>query len=43
MGNSVNTWLIIIFFEILAPLVLVFIIDLIFRKFNLIKEGDLKV
>ena len=43
MGNNVSTWLIIIFFEIIAPAVLVFIIDLIFRKFNLIKDGDLKI
>lgn len=43
MGNNLYTWLIIIFFEIIAPAVLVFIIDLIFRKFNLIKDGDLKI
>lgn len=43
MGNNLYTWLIIIFFEIIAPAILVFIIDLIFRKFNLIKDGDLKI
>lgn len=43
MGNNLYTWLIIIFFEIIAPSILVFIIDLIFRKFNLIKDGDLKI
>lgn len=43
MGNNVSTYLIIIFFEILAPLVLVFLIDLLFRKLNIIKKGDLTV
>ena len=43
MGNSVNVFLIIILFEIIAPIVLTFLIDLVFRKLNLIKKGDLKV
>ncbi len=43
MGNSWETWLIIILFEIVAPAVLVYIIDIIFRKFGWIKEGDFKI
>ena len=43
MGNSFNTWLVILLFQIIAPAILVFLIDLIFRKYNLIKEGDLKI
>lgn len=43
MGSSWQTYLIIILFEIIAPLVLVYVIDLIFRKFKLIKDGDLAV
>jgi len=43
MGNNINTWLIIILFEIITPLVLVFFIDLLFRKLNLIKDGDLTI
>lgn len=43
MGSSFSTYLIIILFEIVAPLILVFFIDLLFRKFKLIKDGDLKV
>ncbi len=43
MGNVFSSYLIIILFEIVAPLVLVFLIDLIFRKFKLIKDGDLAI
>ena len=43
MGMSADTWLIVLGFEIVLPLVLVLIIDIIFRKLNLIKEGDLKL
>ncbi len=43
MGNSWQTYLIIVLFEIIAPLILVFLIDLLFRKLNWIKLGDLKV
>ncbi len=43
MGSSWQTYLIIFLFEILAPIVLVFLIDLLFRKLNWIKDGDLKV
>ena len=43
MGTDPKIWMIILGFEIVAPLVLVFIFDLIFRKLNWIKEGDLKL
>ena len=43
MGNTWNMYVGIIVLEIVAPLVLVFFIDLLFRKFNLIKDGDLAV
>ena len=43
MGYTWQAWLIVIFFEVLTPLVLVFFIDLLFRKFKLIEEGDLRV
>ena len=38
-----QTWVSIVVLEIVAPLILVFLIDLLFRKLNLIKDGDLKV
>ena len=38
-----QTWVGIFGLEILLPIALVFSIDLLFRKFGLIKEGDLKV
>ena len=41
--DSWQTWVSIFGLEILAPAILVFAIDLLFRKFGLIKEGDLKV
>ena len=37
------TWFSIFGMEIIFPIVLVFGIDLLFRKLNLIKEGDLKI
>lgn len=43
MGNGINVYLIIVLFEIIAPIILVFLIDLIFRKLNIIKDGDLKI
>ena len=43
MGTDPKIWMIILGFEIVAPLVLVFIFDLIFRKLKWIKEGDLKL
>ena len=43
MGNTWQTWVGIFGLEIIAPLILVYCIDLLFRRFNLIKDGDLKV
>lgn len=43
MGNTWQTWVGIFGLEIIAPAILVFFIDLLFRKFNLIKDGDLKI
>ena len=43
MGTDPKIWMIILGFEIVAPLVLVFILDIIFRKLKWIKEGDLKL
>jgi len=43
MGNTLWFWLSIGILEIAAPIVLVWITDVIFRKFGLIKAGDLKI
>ena len=43
MGNTWQTWVGIFVLEIIAPAILVFCVDLLFRRFNLIKDGDLKV
>lgn len=43
MGNTWQTWIGIFGLQIIAPGVLVFFIDLLFRKLNLIKKGDLTV
>lgn len=43
MGFSLPNFFIIILMEIILPLILVFLIDLLFRKLKWIKEGDLKV
>lgn len=43
MGNTWQTWVGIFVMELVAPAVLVFVIDLIFRKLGWIKEGDLKI
>lgn len=43
MGNTWQTWVGIFGLEIIAPAILVFFIDLLFRKLNLIKDGDLTV
>lgn len=40
MGNIWQTWVGIFVLQILAPIVLVFFFDLLFRKFGLIKKGD---
>ena len=41
--DNYMTWIAIFVFEIIAPLILVFLFDLLFRKIGWIKEGDLKV
>lgn len=43
MGNTWQTWVGIFALQIVLPALLVFGIDLLFRKFNLIKDGDLTV
>lgn len=43
MGNTTNAWLSIILLQIALPIILVYILDVIFRKKGLIKEGDLKI
>ena len=40
MGNTWQTWVGIFVLQIIAPIALVFAIDLLFRKFGLIKDGD---
>ena len=41
--NSWQAWVGIFVLQIALPAILVFFIDLLFRKLNLIKEGDLKI
>ncbi len=41
--DNPNTWISIIILQIIAPGVLVFFIDLLFRKLNLIKKDDLTI
>lgn len=43
MGNTWQTYVGIFGLQIVAPALLVFGLDLLFRKLNLIKDGDLKV
>jgi len=43
MGNTWQTWVGIFVLQILLPGILVFVIDLLFRKVGLIKDGDYKV
>jgi uncharacterized membrane protein len=43
MGNTWQTWVGIFGLEIILPAIVVFGIDVLFRKFGLIKEGYLKV
>ena len=40
MGNTWQTWVGIFVLQIIAPIALVFIIDLLFRKLGWIKDGD---
>ncbi|NLY04462.1 MAG: PTS sugar transporter subunit IIC [Campylobacter sp.] len=43
MGNSSQMWLSILVLQILLPIILVYVVDVLFRKFNFIKDGDLKI
>ena len=43
MGSTWQTWVGIFVLQIILPAVLVFVIDTIFRKYNLIKKGDLTI
>jgi uncharacterized membrane protein len=43
MGMTANMWFSLIGLQIVAPIVLVYIIDYIFRRTGLIKPGDLKI
>lgn len=43
MGNTWQTWVGIFVLQIVAPAILVFLVDLLFRKFGLIKDGDLSI
>lgn len=43
MGGFNNSWLPILILLIVAPIILVWILDLIFRKVKLIKNGDLTI
>lgn len=43
MGSTWQTWVGIFGLHIILPAVLVFVIDAIFRKYNLIKKGDLTI
>lgn len=43
MGNCWQTWVGIFVLQIIAPAILVFAIDFLFRKLNWIKDGDLVV
>lgn len=40
MGNAWQTWFAIFGLEIILPIILTFVIDLLFRHFGLIKDGD---
>jgi len=43
MGNTFNSWMSIIGLQIVIPIILVLIFDLLFRKLNWIQKGDLKI
>ena len=43
MGNTWQTWVGIFVLQIIAPIVLVFFLDLAFRKLGWIKDGDLSL
>lgn len=43
MGSTWQTWVGIFALQIIIPAILVFVIDMIFRKFDLIKDGDFTI
>lgn len=43
MNNSTAAILSVLILQIALPIILVYIVDMIFRKYNLIKKGDLKL
>jgi len=43
MGNTSAFWIGLIVLEIILPIILVYLFDLLFRKLKWIKEGDLKI
>lgn len=43
MGYNATAFITVILFHIVIPIILVYVIDIIFRKFKLIKEGDLLI
>jgi uncharacterized membrane protein len=43
MGYGLNAFMAILILQIVAPIILVFLVDLIFRKRGWIKHGDLKI
>ena len=43
MGNTIEVWIGIFVLQIIAPMILVYLLDMLFRKLNLIKDGDLTI
>jgi hypothetical protein len=43
MGYSVNVYIYILILHIIVPIILVWAVDLLFRKYKLISIGDLKL
>jgi len=43
MGYGLNAFMAILILQIVLPIILVFLVDLIFRKRGWIKPGDLKI
>lgn len=43
MGSNLTSWMGIIILHFVAPIILVFLLDLLFRKLKLIKDGDLSL
>ena len=43
MGNTKEFWLSVLVLQIALPIILVWIVDIVFRKKGLIKKGDLAI